>query len=60
MLGYFIGLVGYLLLKQSWVYVYQALLLLLGNNEFILANLAGLAMSFITLGVVIAWSRLSS
>lgn len=62
LLGYAIGFLGYLILKytQLWAYVYQALMMLLGNNELVMAGLVGLATSFITLGIVVAWSYATS
>ncbi len=62
LLGFAIGFLGYFLLKQTelWNYMYQALMLILGNNELIMASLVGLATSFITLGIIVAWSYSSS
>jgi hypothetical protein len=62
LIGYAIGFVAYFLLKQTALltYLYQALLAILGNNEILMASIAGLATSFITLAIVIAWSYTSN
>jgi len=62
LLGFAIGFLGYFLLKQTqlWTYMYQALMMLLGNNELIMASLVGLATASITLGIIVAWSYSSS
>lgn len=62
LIGFAIGFTAYFLLKQTALltYLYQALLAILGNNEILMASIAGLATSFITLAIVIAWSYSSN
>ncbi|RLG75441.1 MAG: hypothetical protein DRO12_05515 [Thermoprotei archaeon] len=62
LIGYAIGFLGYFLFKHTAIlnYLYQALLMLIGNNEIVMASLTGLATSFITLAIVVAWSYSSN
>ena len=62
LIGYAVGFLGYFLFKNTALlnYIYQALLVLLGNNDIVLASFVGLATSFITLAIVVAWSYSSS
>lgn len=57
-IGYALGFMGFLLLyKTNFLQgLYSALLILFGNAQLVDAAMVGLATSFLTLAMVIAWS----
>ena len=57
-LGYVIGFIGYIALVETNAigFLISALVRIFGNSQIVAASLVGLATSFLSLVIVIAWS----
>lgn len=62
LIGYVVGFIGYIALAQTnaIVYLVEYLSRIFGNSQIVAAGLVGLATSFLSLAVVVAWSYWSS
>ncbi|MDP8024090.1 MAG: hypothetical protein ACP5LF_03705 [Nitrososphaeria archaeon] len=58
LIGYVIGFIGYIVLAQTnaIIYLVEYLSRIFGNSQIVAAGLVGLATSFLSLAVVVAWS----